>query len=196
MRSSSLRNSARKRCYESAGHARGARARWLQRKQRKDDQDQTDNTQRNEHEAPSATRCFSNADVNELLVLSPSAAVKPTFAAKAKGNKSHTIPLGNLAASVLTWDERPTTYQGKMKAELDRLLQCSKYVTHDFRRYVALTMASLGIALPTIEYVLGQRSGSFAGIVQVYQRYNWAAETKEAIRLYEKHLIKLLATGA
>ena len=83
-----------------------------------------------------------------------------------------------------------------MKAELDRLSGCSDYVLHDFRRYVASTMASLGIALPTVEYFLAHRSGTFAGIVSVYQRYNWMAEMKSAVEKYEYFLQSILATGA
>jgi integrase len=113
-------------------------------------------------------------------------------AAVMKQNSSHTIPLGKLAAKQLTWEPRPTAYQGKMKAELDRLSHCSGFVLHDFRRYVASTMASLGISLPTVERFIGHRSGSFAGIVSVYQRYNWLPEMREAVDRYERRLVGLL----
>jgi integrase len=109
-----------------------------------------------------------------------------------KQNSSHTIPLGKLAAKQLTWAPRPTAYQVKMKAELDRFSGCSKFVLHDFRRYVASTMASLGVTLPTIEYFLSHRSGSFAGVVGIYQLHNWLPEMKKAIALYERHLAELL----
>lgn len=109
-----------------------------------------------------------------------------------KGSRAHSIPLGSLAASVLTWQPRPAGYQGKMKARLDRLSGVSGYVLHDFRRYVASTMAALGVALPTVEYLLAHRSHTFAGIVSVYQQYNWLAETKQAIERYENHLRQLL----
>ncbi len=63
------------------------------------------------------------------------------------------------------------------------------HVLHDFRRFVASTMASLGVSLPAVEYFIGHRSGSFAGIVSVYQRYNWLPEMKKAVSLYEQHLL-------
>jgi integrase len=109
-----------------------------------------------------------------------------------KGNRAHTIPLGKLAAEQLKWRPRPTSYQGKMKAELDRLSQCSNYVIHDFRRYVASTMAACGVPLTTVEYFLGHRSGSFGGIVEVYQLHTWIGEMREAVERYERWLRELL----
>ncbi len=62
-----------------------------------------------------------------------------------KGNRSHTIPLGALAASLLGGD-RPTTYQGKKKPELDRLSGVTGWTLHDLRRAFASGLASLGVA--------------------------------------------------
>jgi hypothetical protein len=42
-------------------------------------------------------------------------------------------------------------------------------------------MARLGINLPVIEKVLNLQSGSFAGIVGVYQRHDFADEKREAL---------------
>src|SRR5262249_24626895 len=109
-------------------------------------------------------------------------------AAGMKQNSPHTIPPGKLAAKQLTWAPRPTSYQGKMKAELDQLSGCLDFVLHDFRRFVASKMASLGVALPTIEYFLSHRSGSFAGVVGIYQLHNWLPEMKKAVERYERHL--------
>jgi len=107
-----------------------------------------------------------------------------------KSNKPHVIPLGKLAAKQLKWCPRPTGYQGKMKAELDGLSQCSNYVIHDFRRYVASTMAACGVPLTTVEYFLGHRSGSFAGIVEVYQLHTWIKEMTLAVQKYESYLLR------
>jgi hypothetical protein len=52
-------------------------------------------------------------------------------------------------------------------------------------------MASLGIGLPVIERLLAHRSGSFAGIVGVYQHYSFANEMQEAIARWEKCLVAL-----
>jgi len=47
------------------------------------------------------------------------------------------------------------------------------WVVHDIRRSVASGMARLGIDLPVIERCLNHISGSFAGIVGVYQRHSF-----------------------
>ncbi len=52
---------------------------------------------------------------------------------------------------------------------------------HDIRRTVASGMARLAINLPVIEKVLAHTSGSFAGIVGVYQRHSFAAEKGTAL---------------
>ena|ERR1700728_3674948 len=44
---------------------------------------------------------------------------------------------------------------------------------------------SLGVPLPTIEKLLNHVSGSFGGIVSVYQRYNWLPEMREAMQKWE-----------
>ena len=93
-----------------------------------------------------------------------------------------------LTASLLTWQTRPTSFQGKMKTRLDSLSGCSGYVLHDFRRYLASRMAALGVPLPTVEYLLAHRSHSFSGIVSVYQKHNWLAEMREAVAKYESFL--------
>lgn len=59
---------------------------------------------------------------------------------------------------------------------------------HDARRTVASGMARLGIGLPTVEKALNHTSGSFAGIVSVYQRHTFAEETKLAFTAWGDHV--------
>jgi Phage integrase family len=59
---------------------------------------------------------------------------------------------------------------------------------HDRRRTAASHMARLGIALPVIEKLLAHTSGSFGGIVGVYQRYEFVAEKRAAIEAWGKWL--------
>lgn len=67
---------------------------------------------------------------------------------------------------------------------------------HDLRRSVATGMASLGVALPVIEKVLNHRSGSFAGIVGVYQRHSYADEKREALARWGAKVESLGAGGS
>jgi hypothetical protein len=60
-------------------------------------------------------------------------------------------------------------------------------------------MARLGINLPVIEKILNHASGSFAGIVGVYQRHSFADEKRQALErwgafvadLTSKNVVKL-----
>ena len=66
---------------------------------------------------------------------------------------------------------------------------------HDLRRSVATGLQRLGVRLETIEAVLGHIGGSRAGIVRVYQRHQFAEETREALTVWGAHLQRLLDGG-
>jgi integrase len=55
---------------------------------------------------------------------------------------------------------------------------------HDLRRTVASGMARLGIQLQVIEKILNHRSGSFRGIVGVYQRHSYSDEKRKALEVW------------
>src|SRR5438105_14639302 len=63
--------------------------------------------------------------------------------------------------------DKPATYQGKLKSELDEQSGVTGWTLHDCRRVFASGMAALGVPLTTVERCLAHRSHSFAGIVQV-----------------------------
>jgi hypothetical protein len=54
-------------------------------------------------------------------------------------------------------------------------------------------MARLGINLPVIEKVLNHSSGSFGGIVGVYQRHDFADEKRRALERWGAHVADLIA---
>ena len=54
-------------------------------------------------------------------------------------------------------------------------------------------MAHLGINLPVIEKVLNHSSGSFGGIVGVYQRHNFSDEKRKALECWGAHVADLVA---
>jgi integrase len=64
----------------------------------------------------------------------------------------------------------------------------SAWVLHDLRRTCASGMARLGVALPVIEKCLNHASGSFAGIVGVYQRHDFASEKRNALQRWADHI--------
>ena len=100
---------------------------------------------------------------------------KPTYQVPCIGHERQPEPHhpARRARSFLLGGDRPTTYQGKKKLELDRLSGVTGWTLHDIRRAFASGLASLGVALPVIERLLAHRSGSFAGIVGIYQRYDF-----------------------
>jgi integrase len=63
---------------------------------------------------------------------------------------------------------------------------------HDLRRTAASGMARLGINLPVIEKVLNHTSGSFAGIVGVYQRHSFADEKRAALEAWSRLVVSLV----
>ena len=62
---------------------------------------------------------------------------------------------------------------------------------HDLRRTAASGMAKLGISLPVIEKVLNHVSGSFSGIVGVYQRHSFADEKRAALEAWGEFVVQL-----
>lgn len=122
-----------------------------------------------------------------------------------KSAREHVIPYFHLTASLIdsipnTGDmlfpargiDKPATYQGKLKLELDKLSGVTNWTLHDCRRVFASGMASLGVSLPTVERCLAHQSHSFAGIVQVYQLHSWLPEMRIAYEKWENHLSNLV----
>jgi hypothetical protein len=69
------------------------------------------------------------------------------------------------------------------------------WVTHDIRRTVASGLQRLGVALPVTEKILGHEGGSFAGVVGIYQRHEYAAEQRAALERWAAH-VEGLVSGA
>jgi len=63
---------------------------------------------------------------------------------------------------------------------------------HDLRRTCASGLARLGINLPVIEKVLNHSSGSFAGIVGVYQKHSFADEKRQALEAWGSFVTALV----
>jgi integrase len=118
-------------------------------------------------------------------------------AGRVKNNQLHQVPLSDAALDVLkgapqiagspfvftTNGIAPSSAYSKNKRRLDALLPSDlpAWRLHDLRRTAASGMARLGINLPVIEKVLNHASGSFAGIVGVYQRHSFADEKRQAL---------------
>jgi integrase len=129
---------------------------------------------------------------------------------RAKNSIEHTIPLPDHAVEILKSVPRiaesefvftisgraPLTGHYALKRRLDALMPpgTPSWTYHDIRRTVASGMARLGVNLPVIEKLLNHVSGSFAGIVGVYQRHSFADEKLAALEVWGRH-VEGLASG-
>jgi integrase len=129
-------------------------------------------------------------------------------AERVKNGERHEVPLSDAAIAVLTalprikttksfvfTTRRDAAVSGFSRAK-DRLDACvaaavtggapamAHWTFHDLRRTMASGMARLGIQLPVIEKVLNHTSGSFRGVVGVYQRHSFSDEKRAALQAW------------
>jgi integrase len=125
---------------------------------------------------------------------------------RTKNKQRHEVPLSAQALAIIeevpvidddfVFTSSKTRRLGNMshaKEALDEQMQPKEpWVLHDLRRTVASGMAALGIRLPVIEKVLNHKSGTFRGIVGVYQRHEYAAEKRDALTRWADHVDALI----
>jgi integrase len=128
---------------------------------------------------------------------------------RCKNGQAHQVPLSPQALAILEGLPRiagesdfvfttngKTTVSGfsKARARLGAALPDAPHWTfHDLRRTAATGMAALGVNIPVIEKVLNHVSGSFAGIVGVYQRHGFGDERRRALDSWGAHIDRLVA---
>jgi integrase len=124
---------------------------------------------------------------------------------RVKNDHAHEIPLSPQAVDliealprnsdryVLSLRGGPIGGFGKLKARLDKLCGVTDWVLHDTRRSAASGMARLGVGLPVIEKVLNHVSGSFAGVVGIYQRHDFAGEKRRALETWGAHVAGIVS---
>ena len=137
--------------------------------------------------------------------------------ARTKNRLEHAVPVASLAMMIL--DAQPhvggkrglvftTTGDGMLgglsraKKRLDaRMLALAQehdpkaeippWTLHDLRRTAATRMAKLGASVATVEKVLNHISGTFAGIVGVYQHHDFEKEKRAALDAWARHVQSL-----
>jgi integrase len=132
---------------------------------------------------------------------------------RTKNRRPHTIPLSPLARECITSVQRirsdagyifstngETPFSGFSKAK--RRLDClvcemlgdgmPPWRLHDLRRTAATGMARAGADLHVIERTLNHVSGSFGGIVAVYQRHKFETEVKRALEAWANLLLEIV----
>jgi integrase len=127
---------------------------------------------------------------------------------RVKNDRPHTVPLPPLVISILkavpriagqyvftTNGETASSGYSAAKRRLDARLPADMpaWRWHDLRRTLASGLARLGVNLPVIEKILNHISGSFGGIVSVYQHHDFADEKRQALEAWSNHIAALVA---
>jgi integrase len=126
-------------------------------------------------------------------------------AARTKNKREHTVPLTAAALDIIeamprlcpyvfTNDgTRPVSDFSGAKTRVAKVMGTSSWTLHDLRRTAATGMARAGADLHVIERALNHVSGSFGGIVGVYQRYRYADEVRRALEAWETLLMGIVS---
>ena len=140
---------------------------------------------------------WDELNLNERLISLPRERVK--------NNHAHEIPLSPQAVAliealprnseqyVFSLDGGPIINFVRLKERLDKLCGVTDWVLHDLRRTAVSGMARLGVDLPVIEKVVNHVSGSFAGIVRIYQRHDFSGEKRAALEKWGAYVESIVS---
>jgi integrase len=130
-----------------------------------------------------------------------------------KNGREHTIPLCATARAILRSrpkGEAKAAYKffaapgkpdaffsafSKSKRALDKRSGVIGWTLHDLRRTFASGLAAQGVSIHVVEKILNHLSGTFAGIVGVYQRHDFFPEMEKAMLAWEAHINRLVAAA-
>jgi integrase len=133
-----------------------------------------------------------------------------------KNRDAHTFPYGPFVADVLKSvprlnstdllfpgrdDRKPWNGAGKAKWEFDKGCKIAPWQLLDCRRTFGTKLAELKVPPHIVERLLNhklgtlsnQTSGAVTAVAEVYNRYRYLDETRDAIRLWEGRLERLIA---
>ena len=128
---------------------------------------------------------------------------------RVKNGRTFTVPLSSQTFNIVVSTPRFAgcdfvfTAEGRrpvggfthVKRKLDRRAKIAKgWRLHDLRRTCASGMQRLGVPVEVIEACLNHRSGTFRGIVGVYQRHDYLDERRTALQRWADQ-VEQLVTG-
>jgi integrase len=124
---------------------------------------------------------------------------------RTKNGLPHTIPitpmirlvlktLPSTGKFVLNGTDRPFGDHSGAKAKVTPAIR--PWTLHDLRRSFASGLQRLGIAPHIVELALNHRSGTFSGVVGIYQRHRYAKEVRDAFEVWSKHIEALITVKA
>jgi integrase len=125
---------------------------------------------------------------------------------RTKNHRTHVVPLSPLAQQIIadtprmasefvfSAGERPLTGFSRAKAQLDALMATPAHFTiHDLRRSCASGLQRIGARVEIIEKCLNHLSGSYKGVVGVYQVDPLSDDVAEALQRWATHVAGLVA---
>src|SRR5262249_20528744 len=122
---------------------------------------------------------------------------------RSKTHAARKIPLSRQAWAILAAQPRivgmPYIFSRRIafshvKPTLDENMKPnSDWVTHDLRRSFASGMQRIGVDIAVTEKMLGHKSGSFRGVIGVYQRHEYLDEMRAALQKWADHIDRLLS---
>lgn len=129
---------------------------------------------------------------------------------RTKNKRRHVVPLPPQAWAIIeamprigdsdlvfTSDGKPLGGGKWAKQKIDAVMKpATPWVFHDIRRSVATGMQRIGVAMHVIGKALNHVSGTFGGIVSVYQTHSYAAEVQVALQKWADHIGQLLTGEA
>jgi integrase len=117
---------------------------------------------------------------------------------RSKNRRKHEIPLSSQTWALIQAQprfadcpyvfsadgEKPVTGWDKAKVRISARagIAADTWRLHDLRRTCASGMQKLGVSVPVIEKALNHVSGTFRGIVGVYQQHDYADEVRIALQ--------------
>jgi integrase len=126
---------------------------------------------------------------------------------RVKNKREHAIPLTAQAMAIIeaapvigdyVFSAGSGNYRlGSMshsKDKFDAIMRPkTPWTLHDIRRTVATGLQRLGVRLEVTESVLNHKSGSFRGIVSVYQKHQYGAEKRDALGRWADYVEALVS---
>jgi integrase len=127
--------------------------------------------------------------------------------ARTKNAKAHEVYLSDQAMAVLSPAKKSNEFvfsrSGTVpfqdfslaKRELDQLSGVTGWRLHDLRRTCVSGMARLGVAPHVADKILNHQNGAISGVAAVYQRHDFLAERKQALKVWGAHVARITTQG-
>lgn len=113
-----------------------------------------------------------------------------TFPSEAtKNGREHTIPLTDTTKALA--ERMPGTWNGwaNGKRRIDKYVEIDPWTIHDLRRTFSTIAAELGTPIHITERILNHVTGSMTPVAQIYNRYQYLPEMRQALEKMERYVI-------